>query len=180
MEELEKLKIEYEPIIKGIINDNVKFYQFTQEVKWQYIYNEDFSLIASCDNNLVVNINISAIAFMQKVHQPLMLEFFILHEIRHLFQRLFILQYHSKPNDYNYGKAVQWLAEFNHYVSLNEDRNRYYYQSIEFDAYAFSYAVMLYKYGKVDYIVAPTIYDNDEVFYSVVDRFISHFKNNGY
>ena len=180
MEELETLRIEFEPIIKSIINDNAKFYQFTQEVKWQYIYNEDYALVAKCDSNLTININIAAISHMRKVNQPLMLEYFILHEIRHLYQHLFILQYHLKPADSNYKKAVQWLTEFNHYTNVYEDRNRYYYQSIEFDAFAFSYAVMLYKYGKVDYISAPNIYDNDPIFYSVVSQFISYFKNNSF
>lgn len=104
MEELETLRIEFEPIIKSIINDNAKFYQFTQEVKWQYIYNEDYALVAKCDSNLTININIAAISHMRKVNQPLMLEYFILHEIRHLYQRLFILQYHLKPADSNYKK----------------------------------------------------------------------------
>ena len=181
MEELERLKIEFEPIIQDIINENAKFYQFTQEVKWQYIYNEDHCVIAMCDKNpMTININIAAICFMRKVNQPLILEFFILHEIRHLFQRLFISQYASEPEDPNYSKAIQWLIEFKHYTNMYADRNRYFYQSIEFDAYSFSYAVMLYKYGVVDYISAPKIYDADDVFQNVVEQWISYFKNNNF
>ena len=180
MDELERLKIEFVPIIKSIINDNAKFYQFTQEIKWQYIYIEDVALIAMCDNSLTINVNIASILHMRKINQPLMLEYYILHEIRHLYQRLFILRYYLDPTDPNYKKAEQWLTEFNHYANIYEDKNRYYYQSIEFDAFAFSYAVMLYKYGKVDYITAPNIYDNDDIFYSVVDKFVSYFKNNSF
>lgn len=180
MEELEILKIEFEPIIKSIINDNAKFYQFTNKVEWQYFYNKDYALVTMCGNNLTININIAAISHILKVNQPLMLEYYILHEIRHLYQRLFILQYRFEPAKPNHKKAVQWLTEFNHYANIYEDRNRYYYQSIEFDAFAFSYAVMFYKYGKVDYISAPNIYDNDAIFYNVVDQFITYFKNNGF
>lgn len=178
MEELGELKIEFTPIIQSIINDNTKYFSFTQEVKWQYIDNKDITMIASCDRNLTININIVAISHMRKINQPLMLEYFILHEIRHLYQRLFISQYYLKPDDFNYKRAKQWLTEFNNYTNIYQDRSRYYYQSIEFDAFAFSYAVMLYKYGKVDYIFPPEIYNNDDIFYSVVDKYISHFKSN--
>jgi len=59
---------------------------------------------------------------------------------------------------------------------FNLDVDAYYNQSIEFDAFAFSYAVMLYKYGKIDYINPPERLKADGRFNRSVQIYIEHFR----
>ena len=99
------------------------------------------------------------------------MEFYILHEIRHLYQHIYKCVSNSP-------KAEQWAFEFSHYIKMYQSKQGYYSQSIEFDAFAFSYAIMLYKYGKIEYISSPSFYDNNDLFSKAVNRWIEYFKQN--
>ena len=51
---------------------------------------------------------------------------------------------------------------------------------MEMDAYAYAYAVMLYKYGreKISYLYLPKVYENDE-FTDIINEWIQAFKEEG-
>ena len=70
--------------------------------------------------------------------------------------------------------------EVGRYVTaLNEEGKEntgYFSQDMEMDAYAYSYAVMKYKYGEVEYLYIPQAYQNDE-FDEIVNEWQVAFKN---
>ena len=91
-----------------------------------------------------------------------------------------IEQYKKNPSECdNQFLAKKWLEESLDYksaVDKNGNENKeYFFQDMELDAFAYAYAVMLYKYGKIDYINAPQKYINSE-FVSIVEEWIQVFK----
>lgn len=54
---------------------------------------------------------------------------------------------------------------------------KYFNQDMEFDAYAFAYAVMKYKYGEISYLYKPTAYGNE--FDETVEDWCKAFKSEG-
>ena len=76
--------------------------------------------------------------------------------------------------------AKKWSEEEDNYVTaLNEEGKEntgYFSQDMEMDAYAYSYAVMKYKYGEVEYLYIPQTYQNDE-FDEIVNEWQVAFKN---
>ena len=73
----------------------------------------------------------------------------------------------------------KWKYEGDHYIaSCDNDGNEnqaYFLQDSEMDAYAYSYAIMKYKYNDVSKLYVPPIYD--EKFYEIVDMWIKTFKD---
>lgn len=76
--------------------------------------------------------------------------------------------------------AKKWSDEEKNYVTAldksGDENAGYFAQDMEMDAFAYAYAVMLYKYGKVPYLYIPKIYENEE-FYAIVDEWMNAFKN---
>ena len=174
MNNYDSLKDKYTPIIEKLLAENEKFYQFPGKTEWRFVQNKDRAIIAYCDKYLVININIVAIEYMEEVKQPLILEYYILHEIRHKYQRMCVRNNEPIP------PVGKWRYEFENYVNMNQSIDAYYSQSIEFDAFAFSYAVMLYKYGKIDYINPPERLKADKLFNFSVQKYFEHFRKNRY
>ncbi len=171
------LESKFKPIIKKLINDNKKFYGFEKQINWNFFINEDIGLVATNNYKLELKVNILAVDYAYKNKQPIMIEFFILHEIRHIYQRYFA--YLLKTNECpNIPLAKQYNKEFSNYCNLYQNREIYYSQQIEFEAYVFSYSVIKYKYGHVDYIHYPTFYDEQNV---AIEKYVNHwldiFKN---
>ena len=54
----------------------------------------------------------------------------------------------------------------------------YFAQDMEMDAFAYSYAVMMYKYGEVKYLYVPKAYHNNK-FDRIVNEWQVAFKNEG-
>ena len=73
----------------------------------------------------------------------------------------------------------KWINENECYIRvLNEDGSEnpsYFKQDMELDAYAFSYAVMKYKYGEIPYLYKPT--KVGEEFHEIVESWCQTFKN---
>ncbi len=171
-------KIEqFRPIIQNIIDSNKKFYCFNNKIEWDFFDNPNIAIMALIDKDLKLNININSVIHAYDINEPLQIEYFILHEIRHIYQRRIVFEYQlNKNNCPNREFAQQCEYEFNHYINMNEDKERYYSQQIEHDAYLFSYSVMLYKYGKISYINPPEFYENLDV-KSHIEKWITVFKN---
>ena len=65
------------------------------------------------------------------------------------------------------------------YHPLDKDGNEnaeYFAQDMELDAFAYSYAVMKYKYGEVEYLYIPKAYRNEE-FDKIVAKWQETFKD---
>ncbi len=64
----------------------MKFYRFGKSINWQFFYNERVAIFGRYDNKMdVLSINICSVAFSFERNEPLHIEYFILHEIRHVF-----------------------------------------------------------------------------------------------
>lgn len=177
----EELQRVYSPIISNIFVSNTRFYRTNQKIKWMFGFDERVAVFAWCNKKTnVVTINIASVDFAFQKNEPLHIEYFLLHEIRHLYQHMEIEDYktdQSKCNNIELTK--KWIEEENDYQSaLDKEGNenpKYFSQDIEMDAFAYSYAVMKYKYGEVDYLFIPEAYKNDE-FNEIVTGWLDTFK----
>lgn len=142
------------------------------------------AIFACCDKKTnIVTVNIAAVDFSFQQNEPLHIEYFLLHEIRHIYQHLEIEDYRKDPTKCNNEELVKkWLEEENNYVTaLNKEGKEntgYFLQDMEMDAFAYAYAVMMYKYGEVKYLYVPKAYRNSE-FNKIVDEWQVAFKNEG-
>lgn len=171
------LEIKFKPIIQKLLDDNKKFYGFENQINWSFFVNKDIGLIATNNSKLELKVNIVAVDFAYKNKEPLMIEFFILHEIRHIYQRFFanLLNAGNCPN---IELATIYKNEFANYCNIYQNREVYYSQQIEFEAFVFSYSVIKYKYGNVDYIQYPSFYDEQNVdINKYVNNWLKIFKN---
>lgn len=157
------LENKYTPIIQKIIDDNKKFYGFESAINWQFFVDQDVRLIATANSKLELRINIISVDYAYQKNEPFMIEFFILHEIRHLYQRYcaYLLEKDNCPP--NIQLATIYKSEFANYCNIYKNREVYYTQQVEFEAFIFSYAVMRYKYGDIKYIKYPEFYDEQNI-----------------
>ena len=176
----EQLRIRYAPIITSIINSNVKFFRFQETIKWQFNFDERVAIFACCDRNTnILTINIGAVDFAFRINEPLQIEYFLLHEIRHIYQHMEIADYKNNLSACNNPElAKKWADEEEKYVAAvnqeGKENAEYYKQDLEFDAFAFAYAVMNYKYGEVPYISIPKAYGKE--FLQVVEDWRTTFE----
>lgn len=156
------LENKFKPVIQHIIDDNKKFYGFNSPIYWNFFVDNDICLVATTTSKLELKINIVSVEFAYKNNEPLMVEFFILHEIRHIYQKYFTnLLNTNKCPDTKLAKIYKY--EFANYCNIYQNRECYYRQQIEFEAFTFSYSVIKYKYGEVNYIHYPSFYDEQNV-----------------
>lgn len=183
-EEFKKTFDEYNsilsPIVSKMINDNYKYYQINEKIFWSFEYDSDLSIMGTCsrDKN---EIHLNIFSVKKAFYEGLLIdvEYFIVHEIRHIFQHIEIRKYKAgieSAVDTNLIK--KWIYENEHYEkALDENGNEnpeYFKQDSEFDAYAFSYALMKYKYKNVSKLYVPNYYGKE--FYETVDYWIDIFK----
>lgn len=181
--ELKLLSTSYASIIKSLIEQDAKFFMFKEPIKWAFNYGEESAVIAAVGKDSVVHINLFSVMSHYLAKDLYTVEYFLLHEIRHIFQHLII-------DDYQNGKEVpfdsklveQWMFEDNkeNYIkALDQNGNEndgYFKQDIEMDAYAFSLAVMKYKYDekRIKHLYIPHQFEDD--FWNIVNDWIKYFK----
>ena len=177
--EFELFSKAYEPIITKLISENIKFYRFHETIKWCFYYDENMAIMATCDRNTnVININLKSFMYAYLSRDLYTIEYYLLHEIRHVFQHLIILDYkNGKEIPINEDIVKKWIYEFEHYIKSIDNKGNgnpnYFLQDSEMDAYAFSYAVMKYKYNNIK----PWIYENyGDDFWNLVNDWIETFK----
>ena len=174
----------YAPIISRIIDQNFKFYRTNQTIKWQFGFDEHVAIFASCNKNTnVITVNIAAVDFSFQRKEPLHIEYFLLHEIRHVFQHMEIEDYKKDPTRcVNIELAEKWAKEEENYVTALDESDQvnaeYFNQDMELDAFAYSYAVMKYKYGTIPYLYIPRVYQNS-IFDAIVSDWINAFAEEG-
>lgn len=177
----EKTINKYSKIIAKFIIDNVRFFRFSETIKWQFVKNPDISIIASVNRSTnVISVNYNSVDYAYKTNDLMTIEYFLLHEIRHVFQHLIISDYKNKqPVSIPIEIVEKWVFEMNHYVKAVDNKGNenkgYFEQDCEMDAYAFSYAVMKYKYENVSSLYLPPTFGDE--FYEIVNLFIETFKN---
>ena len=96
----ERLQQQYSSIISNIIKSNVRFYRTNQTIKWRFGYDERVAIFAWCDRKTnIVTVNIAAVDFSIQQNEPLNIEYFLLHEIRHIYQHLEIEDYRKDARE---------------------------------------------------------------------------------
>ena len=176
------LQNRYAPVIKRMIESNVKFYRTNQTIRWQFGYKERVAIFAWCDQRTnVLTINIASVDFAFERNEPLQIEYFLLHEIRHIYQHLEKETYKINPLQCNNADlARKWLEEEKDYIPAlnkeNKENEGYFMQDMELDAYAYAFAVMKYKYGNVPYLYIPKAYEGNSEFAEIVDNWIQVFQ----
>lgn len=179
--ELELLSKAYGPIINRIIEDDVKFFMFQKTIKWSFNYGDESAVIAAVGKDNIIKINLFSVMNYYMSGDLYTVEYYLLHEIRHIFQHLIIDDYNNKKKvPFCSDLIEQWKYEDNseNYIpALDKDGNEdegYFKQDIEIDAYAFSLAVMKYKYGdKVSHLYVPKQFGED--FWKIVTNWIDYF-----
>ena len=175
---MDNLKEIYKPVIQKIIDNNKKFYNFSNLVEWDFFENENIAIVGKCQSDFKLYININSVHFAYSINEPLQIEYFLLHEIRHIYQKRLIYDYELK--NINKPLADLWKKELQTYKNTEACINNYYQQNIEFDAYSFSYAVMIYKYGNINYIIPPKCYRDQIQFKERVNKLLCLFKSKNF
>ena len=184
-EEFERLSKKYEPFITNIINSNLRFYYFNEKIRWCFGYDEKDAIVATCNKNTnVITVNLKSFERSLKEENLKTIEYFLLHEIRHIYQHLVIASYKKEKKEYISKEIIlKWIFESKNYVkSLTEDGKenpKYFLQDSEMDAYAFSLAVMRYKYKKeeIDHLYVPSLYGIE--FTKLVQEWMQTFSSDG-
>ncbi|MDY3903817.1 MAG: hypothetical protein SO007_01320 [Candidatus Enteromonas sp.] len=181
-EEFGRLRKKYEPIITGIIRSNSCFYRSNKMITWRFGYDDNEAIIATYDRaNDLISVNMKSFIRAYSENDLKTVEYFLLHEIRHLFQKELIVDYRNGKEGPICKEIIEkWIYESEHYIKAsdsegNENPN-YFLQDLEMDAYAFSYAVMKYKYGDLN-LYTPPIYGDK--FNNIVNDWIASFKEEG-
>ncbi len=192
--ELDKLAEHYKPIIEQFFVENKKFFNTSEDIKWDFIYDGRFhdegrpllcSYARPRDN--MISLNIAFVDYMFKKNEPLNIEETILSDMRLVYQYDQIEKYKNNPKDcHDLELTKTWIKEIeekewiNHFLGEDDDlelkefnKNRKYYMKP--DRRVYSYAVIKYKYGEVSYINKPYIGEKDSLFYTV-DDYINQFK----
>ena len=183
-EEVYQIAQEFVPLIKKMIAENKKFYGFDEPIQVGFDYNEDVCIMGVCNRtNNVITLNVNSLLKAKELNDYLDVEYFIVHEIRHIFQHLIIKDYlENRQIEISEDIVKKWIEESKNYqkalLDNGEENPLYFRQDCELDAYTFSYAVMLYKYGK-DRVSELYIYEGyEEEFWNIVNEWLDYFSKN--
>ena len=170
-------------IIESIFKDNYPFYSlfYTENIKWQIYEDKNVDIIATVSSRKgnILSINMNSIMDAQNYGDYKGIEYYILHEIRHLYQNEQIKKYKNKEYiDLDEDMVKNWILEkkikhtrINPDGTINDD---FYLQDKEKDAYAFAYAVMKYRYEDNFDPYIPDVYKKP--FLLLVKKWIDIFK----
>lgn len=140
----EALMGRYSPLIKWIIESNKIYTNIDRPIRWVCSWDDDISITGGVDRKTnVLSVNLVFVNEAYKNNRVYEIEYFLLHEMRHVYQRLQI-EYSDTGDatvDEHYIKL--WKEEGENYIkALDENGNEvpdYFKQDCELDAYAFSY-----------------------------------------
>lgn len=171
------------PKITKIIESNARFYRFKETIKWCFTVNYDLSIVAACGEDNVIYINILSVIQFYFNEDMQQIEYFLLHEIRHIFQNKMISDFKSGKKTTIQASLIEtWIKEKETYQMAKDENGeenlKYFMQDIEIDAYAYAYAVMKYKNNDVSHLYVPNMYGAD--FEKIVDEWIYFFEANKY
>lgn len=177
--EMDLLSKTYSPYITKILSDNSKYFQFNETVRWAFNFGQESAVVGAVGKDNVLKVNIYSVIGFVANNDLISLEYFLLHEIRHIYQNLIIEEYNNKNEIPIDEKLVKkWIFENDNYIkAMDENGNEnigYFLQDIEMDAYAFAFALMKFKYGsRTNGLYVPPVYG--EEFKSIVKEWVDEF-----
>lgn len=173
-------------IIDSIFKDNYTFYSlfYDENIKWKLYEDKDVSIVATVTSRkeYLLSININAIMDASAYGDYKSIEYYILHEIRHIYQNEQIRRYKAKEAIEEPESIIkEWIKEKKlNLKRKNEDGGDnvdFYMLKKEYDAYAFAYAVMKYRYENEFDPFIPEPYKRP--FLIQVKRWMDLFKREG-
>ena len=180
------MKQEYAKLIEKMIADNYPFLGIDGRIKYSLFHDPDPSIAATTDRKTnVITVNTSFIQTELESERPFVIEYFVIHEMRHVYQHAQIEKFKSGSNDCGETFIEFWIEEGKHYTrALDENGNEneaYFKQDCELDAYSFSYALMHHKYnGRYDsFLYLPDIYRGElrKEFEAAFNEFLACFQS---
>lgn len=179
-----KLSEQYSQLISKLINANSIYTNIDETIKWTFAWDENPAITGAVSREInVMSINVVFVDKAYKDNRIFDIEYFLLHELRHIYQHIQIEKYSVNKNTIDPVFILRWIEEGKNYIkALDENGNEnpnYFKQDCEFDAYAFSYAVMSYKYSRKfnSLLFIPNIYKNElkAEFDAAVNVFLDSF-----
>lgn len=180
----DELTKKYASSIKELIDSNVVFTNIDTTIKYTFSWNDNITITASVDRKTnVMSINIAFVDRAYKDNRVFEIEYFLLHEMRHIYQHIQIAKYYRGEHSVDSLYIKRWIKEGKNYIKSIDKNGKlnidYFKQDSELDAYAFSYAAMKYKYNsKYDSeLYVPPIYKEElkEEFEMIVNDFMNFF-----
>lgn len=183
---IKELADKYSPLIKWMIESNHIYLDIDETIRWGSYWDDDVRVTGS--TNIKTNVILVSLAFVDEQYRNkelFVIEYFLLHEMRHIYQHIQIAKYKEGKNDVGAKYIERWIKENEKYEqSVDKDGNEnsnYPKQDCELDAYAFAYTAIHYKYcGIYDrFLYVPEIYKNElrEDFEKALKEFIKYFKD---
>lgn len=186
-EKFEKLYKKYNhifaPVITKMIIENYRYCQIDEKINWGFNYNDNTAIMGTCNSNTnEIHLNILSCVEAFNNNRMYDIEYFVIHEMRHIFQHNIVKKYkNSEEVGVDKELIEQWIYELEHYIeSVDSNGNEnpdYFKQDIEFDAYAFSFAVMKYNNKSFEELWIPSLYKGELAiqFNETVDCWIHKF-----
>lgn len=79
----------FAPMISKMIQDNYKYFQISEIIRWGFRYHNDLAIMGTCDRkNNVIHLNIFSVKKAYEDNNLMDVEYFIIHEARHVFQNI--------------------------------------------------------------------------------------------
>ena len=181
----EFLSNSYSTLIEELINANSIYTNIDETIKWTFAWDENPAITGAVNRETnIMSINVVFVDRAYKDNRIFDIEYFLLHEMRHIYQHIQIERYSVNKNTIDPVFILKWIEEGKNYIkALDENGNEnpnYFKQDCEFDAYAFSYAVMSHKYSRKfnSLLFVPSVYENEfkKEFKEVVNDFLNSFK----
>ena len=168
-EEFEESQKLLSPTIKGIFDSNVPYIGIYETVRWCLVWDDNCFITATTSRETnVISVNMAFVWEAIRKNRLFEVEYFVIHEMRHVFQHIQIKNYkEGKETSVDPEQIKLWIKEGENYAPSvgrdGEENSGYFKQDIEIDAYAFSFAVMSHKYsGRYDGLLyVPPIYKNE-------------------
>lgn len=182
---LNKLSHKYKDYINHFFIENAKYRNFNETIHWCFCYNEDLSISATTNRKInLILINYKWFIYCYSNKKDYEIEYFLIHETRHIFQHLIIKDFNNSVETEIPEEIIKkWIMEGENYIRVKDDNgevnNNYFRQDVELDAFAYSFALMSFKYkGKYDSLLyVDDIYKNElkDVFDGLVGEWKSYF-----
>ena len=183
--EFQQLTKKYSPLVKWIIESNQIYTGVDRTIRWQFSWDNNHSITAAVNRQTdLLEINIVFIDQAYQNNRLYEIEYFMLHEMRHIYQHSQIKLLDSEECAVDSALAKRWAREGENYITaVDKDGNEnigYYKQDCELDAYAFSFAVMSAKYKGIydKFPLVPEVYKRElkEEYDSAVKEFLEWLK----
>ncbi len=182
---IKELADKYSPLISWIIESNQIYLDINGPIRWGFNWDDDVRITATTNRKIsIILVNLAFVDEQYRNKELFVIEYFLLHEMRHIYQHIQIAKYREGKNDVGNQYIEKWIKENENYEQSVDKGGReninYPKQDCELDAYAFAYTVMHYKYHGIydHFLYVPEIYKNElrEDFEKALKEFIKYLK----